>query len=483
MKLSTIISLVMFCLCINYGWSQVGIGTTSPDPSSILDLTSTNQGMLTPRMTTTQRTNISNPAEGLLVFDTDENAFYYNDGDNWIQLAGATYRDKYKLVKSVADLSDELSAGGGAKYLLTTDYLYEINGEIAFDYPIDLNGAYIAGGDSGEDILTNETSGPLFQGATGGSIRLVTINGNGSEVFDISASSSENLIVNNVIVLGASSLGSLSTLGVSFFSITQFSANNDGLVVSDIDSFFMSNVFWTDSNTGTFLTASGTFNYFQLANGRVVANSGEAGIDVSANPTVSTSGSITEINFNGDGDMVVEYSSGSYDGYNFTNNWDIDSPGIALETDSNATGDINLNASVGTGINNAFNGTGSGSRKKLEGSTTSSGLFRFLRSGDNRIVYDGSKTRHFQVNASISFKGENVNNIFIFYIAKGELGGSASVVENTRVYREVGSNDDIGAVAIVGSIELAPGDYLELWAERYSGSGDLDVVSMNLVAN
>ncbi|MPT34860.1 MAG: hypothetical protein E2604_07185, partial [Flavobacterium sp.] len=51
--------------------AQVGIGTTMPDASSLLDMTSTSKGLLTPRMTTAQRTAITSPANGLLVYDTD----------------------------------------------------------------------------------------------------------------------------------------------------------------------------------------------------------------------------------------------------------------------------------------------------------------------------------------------------------------------------------------------------------------------------
>ena len=47
-------------------YSQVGIGTTSPDVSSVLDLTSTTQGVLTPRMTTVQRNAISSPGRRII---------------------------------------------------------------------------------------------------------------------------------------------------------------------------------------------------------------------------------------------------------------------------------------------------------------------------------------------------------------------------------------------------------------------------------
>jgi hypothetical protein len=48
--------------------SQVGINTTDPDASSILDIYDTNKGVLIPSMTLTQRTAITSPANGLLVF-------------------------------------------------------------------------------------------------------------------------------------------------------------------------------------------------------------------------------------------------------------------------------------------------------------------------------------------------------------------------------------------------------------------------------
>jgi hypothetical protein len=62
----------------------VGIGTTSPAASSILDLTSTVRGFLPPRMSTTQRTAISSPAAGLVVYDTTLNVMTYYNGTLWI---------------------------------------------------------------------------------------------------------------------------------------------------------------------------------------------------------------------------------------------------------------------------------------------------------------------------------------------------------------------------------------------------------------
>ena len=62
---------------------NVGIGTTSPAASAILDITSTTQGVLFPRLTTTQITNIASPANGLTVYNTTLSVLCFYDGTGW----------------------------------------------------------------------------------------------------------------------------------------------------------------------------------------------------------------------------------------------------------------------------------------------------------------------------------------------------------------------------------------------------------------
>ena len=66
-------------------YAQVGIGTTNPNTSAALDITSTTKGFLIPRMTNVQRQAISNPAAGLQVFvtDFDGGSFMFYDGTKW----------------------------------------------------------------------------------------------------------------------------------------------------------------------------------------------------------------------------------------------------------------------------------------------------------------------------------------------------------------------------------------------------------------
>jgi hypothetical protein len=67
---------------------SVGVGTAAPAASALLDLTSTSQGFLAPRMTTTQRDAISSPATGLMIYNTTTNQYNVFDGLIWGAVGG-----------------------------------------------------------------------------------------------------------------------------------------------------------------------------------------------------------------------------------------------------------------------------------------------------------------------------------------------------------------------------------------------------------
>lgn len=70
------------------GMAVNGTGAAA-DNSAILDVSTTTQGMLVPRMTAAQRNAIGSPATSLLVFQTDgAPGFYFYDGSTWMSLGG-----------------------------------------------------------------------------------------------------------------------------------------------------------------------------------------------------------------------------------------------------------------------------------------------------------------------------------------------------------------------------------------------------------
>jgi trimeric autotransporter adhesin len=88
-RFRSVLCIVGALFILNNTWAQsVAINTdgSTADATAILDIKSTGKGMLIPRMTTLQRTAITSPATGLLVFDTDTNAFWFYNGTAWTKL-------------------------------------------------------------------------------------------------------------------------------------------------------------------------------------------------------------------------------------------------------------------------------------------------------------------------------------------------------------------------------------------------------------
>ncbi len=112
MKQYLLISVLLLVLvtstCIKSYSQGVAINNdgSEADGSAMLDITSTNSGLLIPRMTSTQRGAITPPANGLLVFQTDgEVGFYYYTGSSWLRITNAN------------DASDFVSGTGTLNYV------------------------------------------------------------------------------------------------------------------------------------------------------------------------------------------------------------------------------------------------------------------------------------------------------------------------------------------------------------------------------
>ena len=131
----TILILTLLCAA-NSIQAQVGIGTSSPASSSILDVTSTSKGFLPPRMTLAQRDAISSPVAGLMIWCTDcglSGDLQTYNGSVWTNLSGGP--SQAKLIGSAiqgeaaADRSgNSLSMSSDGSIVAIGGYLNDGNG-------------------------------------------------------------------------------------------------------------------------------------------------------------------------------------------------------------------------------------------------------------------------------------------------------------------------------------------------------------------
>ncbi len=125
MKNFSLVLILFVTISLN---AQVGIGTTTPDASAMLDVQSTTSGMLIPRMSAVDRDNINSPATGLLVFVNDDNSFYYYDGTNWVRLGNGLGDDGDWTVNGndmYSNVSGNVGVGNN-----TPQFKLDVNGDV-----------------------------------------------------------------------------------------------------------------------------------------------------------------------------------------------------------------------------------------------------------------------------------------------------------------------------------------------------------------
>jgi hypothetical protein len=86
MKKLILAALSLFLVGVVFS-QNVGIGTNTPNASAALDISDSTRGILIPRVTLNKRNAIQNPAEGLLVYQTDDSTgFWFYTGQNWMYI-------------------------------------------------------------------------------------------------------------------------------------------------------------------------------------------------------------------------------------------------------------------------------------------------------------------------------------------------------------------------------------------------------------
>lgn len=140
-----LLAMAMLIIYTN-GYSQgISISETNspPDPSAMLDVSSTTKGFLPPRLTSTQRIAMLAPASGLVVYDTDFNALFVMTGEGWMRV---DYDDKWQKDEDNYLTYNQGNVGIGIFY---PEAKLEVNGQVK------INGGAPGAG----KVLTSDAAG------------------------------------------------------------------------------------------------------------------------------------------------------------------------------------------------------------------------------------------------------------------------------------------------------------------------------------
>ena len=153
--------LIITSSCNLLNAQSVGIGTSTPDPSAQLDITSTTKGLLIPRMTAAQRNAIAVPIKGLMVFDTGNNSFMYYDGTAWQRLITGSSESPWIKSNDAIYTGSNLNVGIGTAI---PGAKLDVRGNISTTGRVDADGVIEGAGlSSSGSLYVNGTS--LLQGA------------------------------------------------------------------------------------------------------------------------------------------------------------------------------------------------------------------------------------------------------------------------------------------------------------------------------
>ena len=263
-------------------FAQVGVGTDSPDPSSILDLYSKTRGLLMPRLTAAERDLIDHPANGLMIYNTTSNDGELNIGTPEVPIWAGMKPFPRNEIESVTE-------GGMSSTTSTEDII--VPGMTLSPLP----GTYL--------LLFNgqmSSIGTTFSSDQG----LIDVNAVYNELINLPADDSHGLVFGTGEILtpgiydvtGAASIGGTLTLDGagnpnSVFIIRSSGAftTGAGAIVELINGATANNVFWISE--GAMSTAAGT-----IMKGTLVSHANAVSLGANTNlegRMFTTAGSVT----------------------------------------------------------------------------------------------------------------------------------------------------------------------------------------------
>jgi hypothetical protein len=417
----------------NYLAGALGIGTTSPAATSILDITSTTKGILIPRMTLAQRDAITSPATGLQIYNTDSNVFQYYNGTSWTNVGGTGVTD-LTFSGSSSPVTLNSSTGADVTFVAGTNVSLsqssnqltinssEVDGSISNEGTLG-----VSAGAANTSVITSNTSG-----ATGVTIQAST----GLSISETTSSNGGTIVLTNsspdqtVSLTGAG----ISNVTGTYPNFTITSTEVDGSTTNEIQNLSLSGQsLGISSGTGVTLPVVG-----------ITAGTGISTSSTSGNFTITNTAPnvTTNLSFDNSSSPVTLNSSDGTD-VTFTAGTNVNFSQAGNNLTINSTAMSNPMTTLG----DIIYGGASGAPTRLAGNTIAQR--KFLTQTGTGSVSAAPEWYFFDESAYVNKYGESNGQVI--------YGGNAA---NTNIYLESNSTTSRGAVYlnyVGGDIRLGGG--------------------------
>ena len=430
---------------------NIGINATGhlPDIKAMLDIASTNSGLLIPRMTTAQRDAIITPPVGLQVFNITSNTLDIYRGSRWESVTFTSPTSNLVYVYSLADLP----APSGNAITLAANKMYVFSGiiDISPNY-LNLNGAGLRGTDPGKDGIMSTIAGGVLR-STGVSVfieNLAVLPASGStkayEFSDATGTKFCNLFSGtSVVEIGIPSLGVGQISGFKAITITKNYWNcKDGLkITGNVGKFASAYNFITGITSGSaieFLSAI-TIDDIDLSNNYFVYT-GQTGVKVNVGAFIDR-GRMTTNMFRGVSTYIDGFTS-------FTPEWEMRQN--TYIPNSRAFGSLSMTNNATATLLPLIN-----TYYKIAGTTTAGIAARFS-TANNRFTYTGKDAITSKILVVMGAKSPVTSGDFSIVIFKNGVA-----LPTTKSSISSSLNNQSFQITLAAEVDLLVNDYIEVF--------------------
>lgn len=440
--------IILFLNISAFAQVKIGNNPTTINNSSILEIEDTIRGVLLPRMTTGQRDFISNPPDGLKIYNIETSTMDVYRLDHWASTKYTIPGDKLIYVYSIDDLPDP--SGSSITLDDAATYLFMDIVDIS-PYYLELNGAVLRGFDPEGNGVASSVAGGILRSTDQSvymkDLAVIPLSGS-TKAYDFSDATGTNFCNlfsgNSVVEIGIPSLGVGQVSG--FKAITIFKNYwkcADGIkVTGTVGKFAAGYVFIQDITSGAGMEFLSGLNIQDIDLSNNYFNySGQIGVKVNAAAQIDR-GRMTTNMFRDVGtvlDGVTPFDIGWYMSQN-TNIPNSISYGY-IYVNNNAT-------ATSLPANNTY--------AKINGVTSSVKLLKFQSNINNRLTYKGKGDINARVFVTITGKAPANGANFTLSVSK-----NGTPIENPNQSTSEMVNNQSFTLVLETHVDMSTDDYIE----------------------